>query len=1107
MSDETHSTTLHSRTDSNEQPTSESPFHIVGIGASAGGLDPLEKFFGNMPPETGMAFVVVQHLSPDFKSLMDELLARHTDMKIFRVEDGMPVEPNGIYLIPPKKYMALSYGKLLLTEQSDHAGLNMPIDFFFSSLASDCGDRAIAVVLSGTGSDGSRGVRDVHEAGGLVFVQDAKTAAFDGMPRNAEATGIADLVASADQIPRKILRTINHPQATAPEKSDEAHEEFEGEDSVIQEVFRLFRNRYGIDFRYYKPNTIERRLDRRIKLSQSGTIEAYLELLEEDEQELEALYRDLLVEVTEFFRDTAAFERLRCDVIPSLIEIAKPRDQIRAWVPGCATGEEAYSLAMLFHEAAEKQGRNLDIKIFATDVHRTSLESASTAVYSADKVQKVPIDLRSRCFTQHGDLCHVIQPVRQMVIFAPHDLTKDPPFTKIDVLSCRNVLIYLEPDVQKRVVSLFHFGMKVGGHMMLGPSETIGELSREFEVVDQHWRIYRKLRDVRLPDAISIPTSPVIERVVRPQTAAFVDTGVQSGAATFLTHAAEDLLERYVPPSLLVNDYFELVHSFGEARHFLVQPKGRPTLSVLKMVEGDLRMAISAGLHRAKRDQRMVVFEGVRVEGRDDQVKIVVEPYSKHNQSMFLVCLEPMKHASEPEPLPEDFRSDDQAFQRITDLERELDYTRESLQTTVEELESSNEELQSTNEELVASNEELQSTNEELHSVNEELYTVNSEHQRKIEELVELSTDMDNLMRSSEVATIFLDKELRIRKFTPAITAAFHVLEQDIGRPIQHIAYNFENPELLDEVAKVLESGESSETEVKTYAGKSYLKRILPYRSAEGTLEGVVITFVDVTNFRKMYDEMRNLAESLELSDHDMQEFAYAVSHDLQAPLRHMAHFAEELEEACGEENSKVAECNSSIRANIQRLQAMIAGLLDYSRVNSRGARFRSVVMNDMIQRIQEEMRDEIESADARISCGNLPNIVADEGQIEKVFRHLIDNAIKYRREDPPTIQIRARRDDDMWEFSIRDNGIGIAPKHFEKIFVIFRRLGMKDGVEGNGLGLPLSKRIVQRHDGLIRVKSIPGEGSTFFIRLPISHLKQGKLEGGSPTGAIVPDK
>ncbi|TWT34655.1 chemotaxis protein CheB [Blastopirellula retiformator] len=849
----------------NEQDASSSPgellqrdkksFYVVGVGASAGGLEALERLFDNMPVDSNMAFVVVQHLSPDFKSLMDELLARRTKIPIHRVEDGMEIEANAIYLIPPKKNMELAAGKLQLIDQN-LGSLNLPIDIFFRSLAKDAKERAIAVVLSGTGSDGSRGIQDVHEAGGLVVVQSIQSAGFDGMPRSALGTGLADVVCPPDSIASRILEYIQSPSSFV----DQAGQDEElSESGELATIFRLFRNQYGIDFSMYKPTTIVRRIERRVKLSRCSSLAEYSQLVEGDSRELDVLYRDLLVEVTQFFRDLDAFQLLRNNIFPRLVERAADTGELRIWVPGCATGEEAYSLAMLATECIERQGVDVDLKLFASDVHQTSMETASSGVYSSASVSRMPIEFRDKYFTRIGDLYHISAELRQKVIFAPHDITKDPPFTRIDLISCRNVLIYFNQEVQKRVLSLFHFGLSVGGILFLGPSESIGDLDKEFEPVDRQWRVYRKLRNVRLTETGPIPPQPALNRVVfnRPS---YVATQTRTDKSWLVPEVYDHLLAKYVPPSLLINQHLELVHSFGDSRRLLVQPEGKATLDVLRMVEGDLRTAMNAALHKASTTGTTIMFEGVRVNTTTGErlYRLVAEPYNKSAEKMFLVTLELMQDLPViDETVAVPFDSADQSAQRIVSLERELDYTKETLQATVEELETSNEELQSANEELVASNEELQSTNEELHGVNEELFTVNSEHQKKITELSQLTEDMDHLLKSTRIGTVFLDNDLKIRKFTAEAKEVFHILDQDIGRPISHIAHNLVDVEPIEDVRQVLETQQPIERAVESRTKGSYLMRVLPYQGIRG-LAGVVLTLIDATSILAIHRRLED---------------------------------------------------------------------------------------------------------------------------------------------------------------------------------------------------------------------------------------------------------
>jgi two-component system, chemotaxis family, CheB/CheR fusion protein len=845
------------------------PQFVVGIGASAGGLEAIEHFFDHVPDDSGLTFVIVQHLSPDFKSLMDELLARHTKLPIHRVEDGMAIQPNAIYLIPRKKNMVLSFGKLLLTDHDQKSGLNLPIDLFFQSLAQDMGDRAIGVILSGTGSDGSRGLKEIHEAGGLVVVQDPDTASFDGMPKSALATGVADLVLPPSAMPAKLAQYAQHPVRADIRKS---WLDFQS-GNELSAVFALLRRHFGVDFSLYKPSTLGRRMERRMTLKNVESLGDYLVRLEADSDELDHLYRDLLVEVTQFFRDKEAFEVLKNEVIPKLFEQASAEDGLRIWAPGCATGEEAYSLAILFHDYADKQKRNVDIKIFATDVHRTSLEFAGAGIYRETSVANLPRPYLDRYFVHKRNQYAVNQELRKLVIFAPHNLTKDPPFTKLDLIVCRNVLIYLNPPTQRKILTLFHFGLRTGGVLFLGPSETVSELEEEFDVVERHWKIFRKRRDIRLHPGTGLATMPLSETAMlfRHQMAN------QGKSDAHFPDVYESLLARYVPPSLLLNERHELVHSFGDARKYLQVPEGKATTDLLKMLDNQLRIAVSSALHQATKSLTPVVYSGVRTKLWDENLllKVTVLPFpNKRTQGNFYqVCLEEEETAAAPaEPLQQ-FDMQGESAERITGLERELMYTKEHLQSTIEELETSNEELQSTNEELVASNEELQSTNEELHSVNEELYTVNAEHQRKIDELTQLTSDMDNLLASTDIGTIFLDMDLNIRKFTPAIGRIFNLLPQDVGRPLKHISHNLEmdNVKLAELIDRMHDEGNAIELEAAGPQNRSLLVRALPYRSQNGQSVGAVLTFVDITAVKRAKQELgasqRRLDVALDLGN------------------------------------------------------------------------------------------------------------------------------------------------------------------------------------------------------------------------------------------------
>jgi two-component system CheB/CheR fusion protein len=839
-----------SQADSRSQglPARSGPSYVVGIGASAGGLEALERLFQEMPCDTGMAFVVVQHLSPDFKSLMDELLARWTRMPIHTVTDGMAVKANEIYLMPPNTEMIISDGKLLLTARDRSDELRLPIDQFFRSLARDCGRQAVAVVLSGTGSDGSRGICDVHESGGLVLAQSYETAKFDGMPKSAMETGFVDAALSPAEIRDELLRHVNHPRAATQPA---------GDGDEMTPVLRLLREVYGIDFSLYKPSTVLRRTERRLQLGRVDNLQQYADQLRENREELDALYRDLLIGVTSFFRDAAAFQLLEDRVLPELLERVSEGNDFRAWVAGCATGEEAYSLAILIHEQIQRSGKQIDAKIFATDVHARSLEFAAAGEYSEDAVASVTAQRLKEYFVRTHSGYRVSPELRNMVVFAPHNIIKDAHFTRLDLIACRNLLIYLIPPAQKKALCLFHFGLRTGGLLFLGPSESPGDLTSEFETIDQHWKIFKKQRDVKLLADLRLPlsggaTHPITSR------------GVLTPRRTEAEPASlfEELLHSELPPSILVNEQLEIVHTFGDANRYLRLQKGMPSLGLLQMLSNELRTAVAAAIHRATREKKKIAFRSVRAltgEG-ETSVDITATPFPATRQFAFHTLITFGAAESAPAASSTDLNLSETTRDHIEALETELRFTKENLQAAIEELETSNEELQATNEELLASNEELQSTNEELHSVNEELYTVNAEYQKKIHELTELSHDMDNLLMSTDVHTIFLDENLCIRKFTPRMAQVFNLIATDIGRKIDGFVHTIECEDLLGKLASVLETGSLIEEEASSSQGDYYLMRILPYRS-DTDLSGVVLTLIDITVLKATESKFVNAVE------------------------------------------------------------------------------------------------------------------------------------------------------------------------------------------------------------------------------------------------------
>ena len=837
------------------------PTHVVGVGASAGGLEALERLFKCIPADTGMAFVVVQHLSPDFKSLMDELLARWTDMQINRVTEGMTVCGNQIYLIPPKTEISITGRELHLVAKRTDEGLSLPIDIFFKSLAAEWGQSAVAIILSGTGSDGSRGLRDVHEAGGLVLSQSVDSAKFDGMPISAERTGLVDLVLSPEDLGATLVRYASIPRGDKLQLIEDRPVAVE--ESAMNQLFQMMHDECGIDFSFYKPATVMRRVERRVLLSQSEDFDDYVALVKEDRGELNTLYKDLLIGVTRFFRDEAAFERLEREVLPTLLSRLQPGDQFRAWVAGCATGEEVYSLAMLVFEQLEELQLHINVKIFATDAHRTSLDFAGSGIFPDSSLVDISDERRRRFFVRTPRGYQLCPEIRSMIVFAQHNVITDAPFTKLDFVSCRNMLIYFQADVQERVISLFHFALKKHGILFLGPSETMGDLASEFDTIDSHWKFFQKKRDIRLNRELQLPNSNGVASNGSRGLSTPTNGDFRASGDKALNEAYDSLLNTHIPAGILLDENRHLIHMFGDADEFVKLRKGRPSKDALDLVLPALRPAIAGAIQRAAREREPVHFGSLPMSDDDNapSVRLGVQPIVSNAGDLthFMVTFELVDAVpySSQELNIQEVSSD-----RMMMLERELRVMRENLQSTIEELETSNEELQATNEELVASNEELQSTNEELHSVNEELYTVNGEYQNKITELTELTDDMNHLFENLDVGLLFLDGDLSIRKFTPMIAKRFDLLPRDVGREFSTFSHHLHRAELVDDIRTVIETRVPFRKEIRTESKEWFLLRIQPYR-ARGKVDGAVLELFDVTEIKSSRTELRRAVSRL----------------------------------------------------------------------------------------------------------------------------------------------------------------------------------------------------------------------------------------------------
>ncbi len=840
------------------------PFHVVGLGASAGGLEPLEAFFSQIQGLTGCAYVVVQHLSPDFKSFMDELLGKHTQMKVVRVEEDTPVRPDTIYLIPPRRDLTLRMGKLSITEQNPDELPHLPIDRFMASLAQSQRQLAVGIVLSGTGSDGTEGLRAIKRAGGTAFVQDPAEAAFDGMPRNAAETNLADAILPVRDMPQAIEQLIEQGRWNEADSHDVAP----GENELLTEIIELLDSNTGTRFSHYRHETLLRRTRRRVKITDAANMTEYVELLRRNHSEIEALRKSLLIGVSEFFRDTEAFETVNAEVLAPLVAHQQGDEPIRVWVAGCSTGEEVYSLAMLLDEQFRQADRSPDYKIFATDVDEEAIATASNGLYGPWLAESISAGRLDRYFEKRDENYVVVPALRDRILFSTHDLLADPPFSHLDLVTCRNLLIYFKPETQKQALATFSFALRRDGYLFLGKSESLDKHNDNFASISSKWRIFQNTNPRSRTQRQGLASRPSVT-IHRPKTPAAKDRP-ERDENRLLVGALNELTGSHKSACLIVNAAGELLHSFGNLQGLIHVSPGRTSFDVRKMTDPELAVPLSTALSLSVKRRKEVSYARVILRDRELTVSLRVSPLgtSDGGAHRFLVTIEPAGVPASRASDADLSTQDEDVQQRIHDLEAEVSYTRESLQATIEELETSNEQLQATNEELTTSNEELQSSNEELQSLTEELQTVNTEYQRKIEELTQTNTDLDNLLLSTTTGTLFLDQDLCIRKYTPPVTHYLNVIQQDLGRPIAHISNRLSYPDLLADARQVLQTGQYRELECRNDDGTWVLTTIAPYRRRDSKPGGgVVITFVDITKLKNAQERIRKQAEILDSAD------------------------------------------------------------------------------------------------------------------------------------------------------------------------------------------------------------------------------------------------
>lgn len=834
-------------------------FPIIGLGASAGGLEALENFLKNVPEKAGMAFIIIQHLDPAYKGMLPELLQRVTHMPVLQVKNRMKVVPNSVYVIPPNKEMSIVRGVLYLHAPSAPRGQRLPIDYFFRSLANDQFGRSVGIILSGMGSDGAHGVRAIKEKSGLVAAQEPASAKFDSMPRSAIATGLADIVAAPEELPAKLIAALHqHPPAAPVAPTTE-----QSERHILATIMADLREHTGHDFSLYKKSSVQRRIERRMSVHQIDKSADYAQYVHGNPQELDLLFKELLIGVTSFFRDLPVWACLIEEAIPALLKANPEGKAMRAWVVGCSSGEEAYSLAMAFKEAVEKSGLQgrFSLHIFATDLDQDAIAKARQGLYPSDIATDVTPERLRRFFIADGNRYRIAKEIREMVTFAPQDIILDSPFTKIDILTCRNLLIYLGAELHRKLMPLFHYSLNPDGILVLGSAETIGNFTHLFAPLESKTRIYRRVNTSLPATAIDFPTGafPVLPM---PQEKAKVHL-----PATHIQSLADQLLlQRFSPAAVLVNDKGDIIYISGRTGKYLEPAAGKANWNIHAMAREGLRNAIAGALYKASRQKTKVFVPGLKVGDNNDNytidltVQTIDDPAALRGMVVVVFADVPAVRARKTDSVR---RSTSQRSE-VTELEEALRQAREEnrvlreeMQATREELKSANEELQSNNEELQSTNEELTSSREEMQSMNEELQTINAELQSKVNDLSRTSNDMKNLLDSTDIATVFLDNSLHVRRFTSKATQIFKLIPADAGRPLSDLVSDLQYPELQEDALNVLRTLAFTEKQIATRDARWFNARIMPYRTQDNVIDGVVITFSDITTSKALEAELR----------------------------------------------------------------------------------------------------------------------------------------------------------------------------------------------------------------------------------------------------------
>jgi two-component system CheB/CheR fusion protein len=1060
-------------------------FTVVGIGASAGGLDACRKLLSALPAGNGMAFILVQHLDPNHESMLVNLLARQTTMTVCQAVDGMPIEREHLYIIPPGTYLSVEGRILHLTAPQVRHGARLPFDFLLHSLAQACGPRAICVILSGTGMDGNLGLKAIKENGGLVIAQDPLDAGYDGMPKSAIATGAVDLVLAAAKIPDVLVR-YSHETPT-PDVSYDPPLRDPSRD-LLPEIVELLRQETSHDFSLYKPGTLQRRIERRMAMASldNKDLAPYLAMLRGDRTEIDLLAKDLLINVTSFFRDPKVFDFLAEKIVPGLIHNRLAENALRIWTAGCSTGEETYSLAMLFRERIEAEKCDIKLQIFASDIDPDAVAEARDGFYPETIAANVSPDRLTRFFVKEKNGYRVSPKLRATVVFTVQDLLVDPPFSRLDLISCRNLLIYLRPEAQNQVLSLFHFALREGGLLLLGPSETVGNADSRFATISEPERLYRHIGRSR-PGEFGL----LMGKGEGSRPSARPGQSLLPSRQSVLAELCRQLvMESYAPAAVLINRKGECLYSLGPTDRYLRVVPGYPTHDLLAIVHQDLRIKLRSAIQQANTENKQIVVSGDRTDhdGKKISFGIDIRPVSSEGEDLLLVCFVDKPEAKGQREIPVPAKD---VF-RVTELEQELVTTKTELQGAIHNLEISGEEQRAINEEALSVNEEYQSTNEELlaskeelQSLNEELTALNNQLQETLTLQRRTYNDLQNVMNSTDVATVFLDADLCIRFFTPATKLLFKVIPGDIGRPLADLSSLAADSELLADAKVVLASLTPIEREIKAQSGAWYIRRIQPYRTSDNSVEGVVITFIDNTERRRTADTLEVAKQQADQANIAKSHFLAAASHDLRQPLQTLTLLQGQLAKTV--EGPKAKNLVARLDETLGAISGMLNALLDINQIEA-GAVHSEVVgfqVNDLFTHLQDEFCYHAQAHGIALHIVPCSLIVySDPRLLEQMIRNLLSNALKFTSSGK--VLLGCRRHGGCLSIEVWDTGIGIPAAEHRAIFEEYHQIDNPARERSRGLGLGLS--IVQRLGDLlghkISVRSQPGKGSCFAVEI-----------------------